>query len=317
MKKLINFLLFLLLLLLIFYGYNIYQELPLDYRNLSVIYKETLPEAQNTSSSLVQFSPNMRFSKNNLSYYFNEGCPQERIYSTEKALEMLSQGTGILFFYRLFNSVQEADIIISCSEESKQKENNSDRQKTFIAGEGGPTKYLELQPYPLIMQGEIQLYSNKYSTGCSEPLVELHELLHVFGFDHVDKKESILYPYLSCNQKLDREITDSILELYSVPAKIELSINNISASKAGKYLNFYIEIYNSGLINATNVTLEILSGGSLIQKFEIEDISPGVIRSWSIKNLNLKSSRLDLISFKISAFEDEYFLENNFVEMSV
>lgn len=317
MKKLLTFILLAISIGLVYYGYTLYQDLPLDYKNLSITLKPELPEAFNTSSTLVQFSQGMRFSKNKLSYFFENDCNLERKNAMKEAFNMISEGTGIIYFYELENTDEEPDIIISCSEETKQREDSSKELKTFIAGEGGPRKYFDLNPYPLIIQGEIQLYSNRYANHCKEPLVELHELLHVFGFNHIDKKESILYPYLSCNQKLDEEIIDALIELYSISPKPELSIRNISASKAGKYLDFNIEIYNSGLINATNIILEVISGEKLIKEFDIETISPGVITTLNIKNLDLKSSKINSIIFKIKANEEEYFLENNLVEMSI
>lgn len=317
MKKIISFVLLVISIGLAYYGYTLYQDLPLDYKNLSITLKPELPEAFNTSSTLIQFSQGMRFSKNKLSYFFESDCNLERKNTMKEAFNMISEGTEIIYFYELENTNEEPDIIISCSEETKQREDSSEELKTFIAGEGGPRKYLDLNPYPLIIQGEIQIYSNRYATHCEEPLVELHELLHVFGFNHIDKKESILYPYLSCNQKLDEEIIDALIELYSVPSKPELSIRNISASKAGKYLDFNIEIYNSGLINTTNIILEVISEEKSIKEFDVKTISPGVITTLNIKNLDLKSSKINSIIFRIKASEEEYFLENNLVEMSV
>ncbi len=291
--------------------------MPLDSKNLSIIFKQEIPEAINTSSELVQFEPNMRFAKSNLSYYFYDECDSERVVSTERAFQILSEETQVLSFYRTNSFSSQPDITIKCSEKSKETESEDPNVRTFIAGEGGPKKYLELTPYPLIIQGEIQLYTSKYATKCSEPLVEIHELLHVFGYAHINDKTSIFYPYLSCNQELKPNIIQDIRRLYSEPAKAELSIANISASKAGKYLDFYIEIKNTGLINAEGVYIEISSENKIIHSEKLESLSPAMVQSLGMKNLQLPSSRTTSIRFVVKTSTPEYFSQDNLVEMVV
>ncbi len=259
----------------------------------------------------------MRFNKNNLSYYIQEDCTLDKRDSMKGAFSIISEETGVIYFYELSNEKEEPEIIIKCSESSMEIESDQKNKRTFIAGEGGPTKFLDLYPYSLIIQGEIQLYSSRYQTKCSEPLVELHELLHVFGYDHIADKESILYPYLSCNQELKQNIVQDLIELYSEPAKAELSIADISASKSGRYLNFYIEIKNTGLIDTENVTLDVSTGDKLIKSFPIEELNPGLMRSLNLTNLQLPSNNIENITFKVISKTPEYSTENNFVEMSI
>lgn len=317
MTKLINFLLFILLIFLGFYGYNFYQDLPLEERKLTINFQQELPETINTSSTLEQFAPNMRFNTSKLSYHFLGECTSDRKISMKKAFTMITEKTQIINFYEIQDLIQESDIIITCSESSKEIDSEEKTKRTFIAGEGGPTKFLELSPYSLILQGEIQLYSSKYQTKCSDPLVELHELLHVFGYNHINDKTSILYPYLSCDQEFKQSIVQDLIGLYSESAKAELSIANISASKSGKYLNFYVELRNNGLISANNVSLEVSAENRLVKSFEIEELSPGLMRSLQLTNLPLPSNRVENVSFRIKSNIPEYYLENNLIEMSI
>jgi hypothetical protein len=316
MTKLTTFILFVILIIMGIYAYNLYQTLPLDPKDLKIIFKQELPTSINASSELVQFVPNMRFNTNNISYGFQMDCGPERITSTTEAFNILSEKTQVLYFHevRILSSPQ---IIIKCSEESKETESEDPTRKSFIAGEGGPTKFLELEPYSLILEGEIQLYSSKHIRKCSEPLVEIHELLHVLGYNHIDDKTSILYEFLSCDQELKQNIINDIRRLYSEPAKAELSIQNISASKAGSYLDFYIEIKNTGLISAEDVFLEVLADGKEVKTFEIQDLSPGMLRSLGIKNLRIPSRGASSIKFIVKSSTEEYFLQNNVVEMVV
>ena len=90
MGKIINVLLVVLFVILGFLAYQVYMDLPLDPTDLSVVFKQELPQAYNTSSELVQFAPNMRFATSEISYYFQPECGPERISSTREAFKILS-----------------------------------------------------------------------------------------------------------------------------------------------------------------------------------------------------------------------------------
>ncbi len=317
MKLIINLVLLTLLVLLGFYSYNLYLDLPLENKNLTVTYKQETPQIVNASSSLEQFAKNMRFNTNRISYSFREDCDEDRRDAMKTAFNMITEQTQNIYFFETDNFDPEVGIIIQCSSAAKEVDSEQENKRTFIAGEGGPTKFFDLSPYSLILQGEIQLYTSKYATKCSEPLVELHELLHVFGYNHIDDRNSILYPYLSCDQKFKENIILDLKKLYSEPAKIELIISNISASKAGKYLNFYVEIKNTGIILAENVSLEVIAENKVVKSFEILPLDPGLMRSLELTNLQLPSSRVENITFKVKSKTPEYFLENNIIEMSL
>ena len=79
----------------------------------------------------------------------------------------------------------------------------------------------------------IYLYANpQNSLNCNWPATELHELMHVFGFNHSMDSNSLMYPYLtSCNQKLDNSIIEELIRLYSIPNLPDLYFENISAIK--------------------------------------------------------------------------------------
>ena len=73
----------------------------------------------------------------------------------------------------------------------------------FIAGEGGPTSITNTSLYNVILKGKILLYKK---SECEEPIVELHELLHVFGFDHSQDPNNIMFNLSSCNQEISQDI---------------------------------------------------------------------------------------------------------------
>jgi hypothetical protein len=246
----------------------------------------------------------MRFAQKDLDYFFSPECSDQKKNRIIEALNIISTKTEILKFTE--TTSENADIDIICSDSQKQVKPNQ-----FIAGEGGPDEFLNLSLYPLIVSGEVLLYDTLYKNKCDTPLVELHELLHVFGFDHINNKSSVLYPYYSCNQQLDDLIVSELRRLYSIPAKAELHFTNASASKNGKYLDFTIPIENRGLIEAKNVIILVSSENKKITQFEMNNISPGSTKSIIIQNQLLPSKSTSEVEFKITTETPEYFLEDN------
>ena len=57
---------------------------------------------------------------------------------------------------------------------------------------------------------------NKISSNCATyPDTEIHEILHTFGFEHVEDKSHIMSPIqLSCPKNLNQDIVDKLKETY-------------------------------------------------------------------------------------------------------
>ena len=128
---------------------------------------------------VVQFIPNLRFPSEKISYYINPNCESKKSQQITRALDIISSETKMIIFYSA--NEQVAQILIGCSKESYEKEKNS-----FIAGEGGPTKFINSTLYPIILRGKVILYEE---SDCDYPVTELHELIHVFGFDHINNSK--------------------------------------------------------------------------------------------------------------------------------
>ena len=100
------------------------------------------------------------------------------------------------------------------------------------------------------------------------------QIQYVFGFDHSQDKNSLMYPYLeSCEQKLDESIINNLKELYSKENLADLYFKEIEALKKGRYLDFNVSIKNLGVIGANNVILSVFGGGKKVKDFELDDIS--------------------------------------------
>lgn len=298
-----------LIMIALLMSYFIYLNLPGETRPLSVTNYNMLDDVDSSISSEVkQFVPNMRFNHNQITYSIDENCEIQKQQRMKQAFDILETETNHISFF----PAQDADIKISCSKESMQKTAN-----TFIAGEGGPSKFLNLSLYPVILEGQILLYEDLYDVECETPVVEIHELLHVFGFDHIDDKSSVLYPYFSCDQELNQNIIDSINSLYSIEPKAELFFQNITSTKSGRYLNFEATVENQGLIPAQDIKLIIIENNKEVKTFDMKELKMGSYQKLEVENLRLNSRSSEKVEFKITSSTNEFDLENNKIQLTI
>lgn len=234
------------------------------------------------NSSAQQFYPNMRFETTNISYSFVDGCPPDTKNKMRQAFAYLENVSTKLSFVE----TGSGDIEIACGEEFKDAS-----EGYFVAGEGGPRTIVNGTLFNIILNGQIFLYS---SEACSFN-IELHELLHVFGFSHSPDRRSVLYNVTSCNQILTRDVLDKIIELYSFESLPDLYFSDASAVKRGNYLNLNFTIKNQGLSYANNVTVEVTADGDK-ESFGLEGIGVGEGRVFSGQNIRvpLKTSSIEL-----------------------
>jgi len=159
------------------------------------------------------------FPDRNISYSLNSSswCEYERFSRIQRAFSIIENETeGLLSFN--FELV-DGDIIFSCPENDSEFGNS--------AGIGGPVYY---EGYRDIVWGEISLFPYWEDEVICEsfPTLEIHEILHVFGFDHVDNNQSIMsegfdeltidedgdFQDYAC-QEIDIEIIDCLKNIYS------------------------------------------------------------------------------------------------------
>ncbi len=284
---------------LAFLGYYLYQNLPGKTQPFKITQTLEPKQLENISNKIIQFYPNARFNHNNLSYFF-ENCEKEKQDRMKQAFSEITEKTQLITFHQTLND--NADILIGCSKDYLEKE-----KYVFIAGEGGPSELINSSLYPIIVKGKILLYDSS----CKTQIIELHELLHVFGFDHINNSDYIMYPYADCSMHLNQEYIDYLKKLYSIKPLPELYFNFLNASKSGRYLDFNLSVANEGLINAENVFLEISSNQKDIETFELESIPFGMKKRFVVKNLKLPSRSTSQIKFKIETSADEYEKTNN------
>jgi hypothetical protein len=289
-----------LLIVIGFFSYIIYLNYPGQLQTLNITNNKVQLPYIPAANEIKQFYPNMRFNHNNISYNFKASCGDDKITGMEKAFSIIQLDVGIINFYR--NS--SPDILISCSQAEIQKSEN-----TFVAGEGGPREFVNSTEYPIIITGEIELIGQ--GLGCNRPIVELHELLHVFGFDHLNDSRYIMYPYADCNQQLNPGHIQYLKDLYSIKPLPDLYFDYANVSKSGRYLNFDIVVDNGGMIDELNATLQVSADNAPVENISLGPIGFGGGIKFSIQNLKLPGRSSQEIEFHVFGKDEELNYENN------
>ncbi|MFA7708075.1 MAG: CARDB domain-containing protein [Candidatus Pacearchaeota archaeon] len=277
-------LIILIILLASFGGYYIYQNTPGNPENLSFSVENNSVNTESLNlTGVSQFYPNMKFNHKLISYSIDSACSEKKRQRMISAFNELSSKVTSISFYE---TEENPDIEISCSEEKKE----SVDEDFFIAGEGGAKEIVQTERYNIITNGTVLLYKEIKSEECEWSNVELHELIHVFGFGHSNNSNSLMYPYLEdCDQRLDDSIINELIRIYSEENLAELYFYQLSAVKKGRYLDFNLTIKNSGAINSGNTTISVLNDGELVEDFGLNEITFGAGISIEIKNLKLTS----------------------------
>jgi hypothetical protein len=250
----------------------------------------------------------MRFNHNDISYFILD-CDTTKTARLSRAFNIIQLDTNGIITFSETKDETNADIHVGCSPSAYETEKN-----TFIAGEGGPTEFIALEPYAIIVKGKVMLYKEE---SCDYPITELHEIFHVLGFDHVNRSKTIMYPYVDCDQRIEAEMITMLEELYSVEPKAELFFSNISAVKRGLYVDYNLEINNEGLIMAKNIKLEVYAGKDKIDSSTVKDLNYGTGQLSWVKNMKLPSLNVNKLSFRITTDTLEYNTENNIIEITV
>ncbi|MFH1452241.1 MAG: matrixin family metalloprotease [archaeon] len=305
--KIFKILIFFVLIVLLI-GY-LYLNVPHDPVSLEVTNKYEDYTINIDYGKTPVFMKNLRFNHDDISFFIEPTCPADRKNSMRKAFEIFHNQMKIISFYELTN--EDADILVGCSDDYIKI-----GETHFAAGEGGPSEIINTTNFKIIEKGKISLYKK---SSCDYPIVEIHELCHVFGFDHTDNPLSAMYPVTDCNQRLTPDMVEIINELYSIESLPDARIKDIVAVKKGKYLDFNISVINEGLIDIENISLTIFSEEEKIDEFSLGEIKIGYSRSLIVTNVKLPSNNIEFIEFYVD-YENkvrELDKENNFVKMSV
>lgn len=254
------------------------------------------------------FAENLRFNHNLISYSINENCDKGRRDDMVAAFNIFSEEVKIVSFFE--GRASDADIKIGCSNEFIEL-----GDELFAAGEGGPSRIINTSGFKVIEEGKITLYNGE---DCDYPIVALHELCHVFGFDHSEDPGNIMYNTSDCDQRMSPDMGEVIVKLYSIEALADAKIESVDGVVRGKYLDFNISVLNEGLMGIDGIDLTILGDGKVIDVVDLGEIDIGYGRTLKVENM-LMSGSVDEVEFIIDASESvrELNEENNAVSMRV
>ncbi len=310
-------LLVILIILLSFLGYLtyiLYYNFPSSPQIPETIFKRPGLETGNLSYGITQFYNNMKFNHNDISYIIDDKCSKDRKEKMIEAFDELSSRVEVISFS--LSTSSQPDINVTCSGASPQVKGNN----FYIAGEGGAEEVIPTGAYNVITKGIIILNENPRNFyDCGWPNLELHELLHVFGFDHSTDEDSIMYPVLkSCSQKLDESIITHLKELYSLDNLPDLYFEDAKAIKNGRYLDFNVSIRNSGDVDSGKFILEVLDNGEKVDSFNLNSVPYGAGVNFQVMNVRLTSRSSSDITLVIDASNSikEFDKENNIAELS-
>ncbi len=257
-------------------------------------------------STQMQFYKNMRFPTTNVSYRIENNCSLEKKNEMTDAFNYL-QNLTILKFYNVDSG---EDVTVSCDNEVIPSDSG---KGFFVAGEGGPTKVIPGDNFYTILQGKILLLK---SSKCERPNIEIHELLHVLGFDHSKNPDNIMYPISDCSQTIGNEIPSKINNLYSFPSYPDLKLGNVSATIEGRYLNINLTIENIGLSNSTGEKILIYGDNDLLKEKDFEALGIGERLSIQFTNIFVSKIKIEELNVSVETNGSELSLKNNQISLT-
>jgi len=305
-KKLI--LMFFMLIALLVSLVFLYQNLPQEPIEMKASYIVPEVVAIIDYGLTPVFAENLRFNHNNISYFIEDECVEIRRNIMIEAFSIFSEKMNLISFYEMKT---DADIQIGCSNDYIEL-----GERLFVAGEGGPSLIINTSMFKTIEKGKISLYNDPQ---CDYPVVELHELLHVFGFDHSENPKSIMYNVSNCEQRITPDIIELINKLYSIEPLADAVIRDLTAIKKGRYLDFNISVLNEGLIEIDNISLAIIVNDKEIHVLDLGNIGIGYGRTLRATNIKLPSTNVKKVYFMVDNDNTirEFNEDNNFVEMTI
>lgn len=255
------------------------------------------------------FSENLRFNHDDITYSLESSCSFVRASAMREAFRIFAGKMDVLSFMEIANG--DADILVSCSDDFIGLDEN-----LFAAGEGGPSEIINTSNFKTIRRGKILLYKD---ARCERPVVEIHEIGHVFGFDHSADPRSIMYNTSDCSQEITPDMIKLINDLYSIKPLPDARISELSAIKRGKYLDFNITVLNEGLIGIENINLTLISGDEVIETIPLNNIDFGYGRTLRAKDMRLPSRSIEEIDFILDYEEvvEEWSEDNNVIKVTI
>lgn len=270
-------------------------------------------------------STNLRWNHFPLTVYIDDSFigqkNSEYVTDVIRALDMWEK-TGIVSFSVIYSP--DADISIGWVPSLKEKATDT-LGNTDI-------KFINVSQFGIIQSAIIELLTKSESRQLnSNDMVNLalHEIGHAIGLQHTNE-DDIMNPVLTIPSKSIKKISTSDInnlnKLYELPAKPDLKISEINATKFsftrfGRdyfYLNISISLQNVGLADAENFNVRLHTDNIFVDEEAIPKLELG--NTLNIFQGNLKIDRnFTSVQVNIDADNsiDELNETNNFINIPV
>jgi len=182
-------------------------------------------EEMHFSKLPITYSINLSFEKTRVEYFIQEAGRYERIQDIKKAFQIIEDSTDGVVYFEEVNEGENPDIMIkglspTIFEVVAATVNVSDSIWGFALRNNVSNIIANSSVYLLPIQTYSDEYSWVYGRCTNFPLIDVHEILHTFGFGHVfDSSNRVmfpLYPGLTCNVlEIDEKIINCLKKIYS------------------------------------------------------------------------------------------------------
>jgi len=254
-------------------------------------------------SQSMQFYENMRYPNSEISYKI-DNCPLKKSDEMIQAFEAVSNNTPMTFY----PVSGDEEISVTCDSKARVEGG------LFIAGEGGPSNITRSELFNVIHGGTILLIRE---SKCSSPNIGIHELLHALGFDHSNNPDNVMYSISKCSQTIGQDTVNLLNWLYSFPSQPDLTLENVSATMRGAYLDLNMTIRNNGLKDSEEAIVFVYADSKLAKEVEIDVLKIGHGRMILLNNVFLLKRNVDKLEFFIDYEFEELNKDNNEVTLEI
>lgn len=298
-KKFLSALFIILVVLLL----GVYWFIPSQELEFFFVEKNSNFSIGNTTE-VTQFYENMRFPTTDITYRIDD-CTLQKEVEMERAFEAVENITVLNFNLKASNPQVE----ISCDSNTKL-----DDEGLYVAGEGGPTGIIRAGEFNVIKGGKILLLRE---TKCDRPLVPMHELFHVLGFNHSQNENNIMYPVVKCSQTVGEDMVNFINEIYSIESHPDLVFEEASATRSNTYIDLNMSIKNNGLDQAGDSKILIYADDSQIETFDTGELEIGEGKRILLTNIFTLKRSINQIRLEIEYSGSELSKENNIALLEI